>query len=94
MQATLDDEPKAAHASPAETEGARQLSGEHLRIALQLAENVAEIYKTDDEQLERSYQAFFKKLYVTPEWDGATGQAVVRITGGRADRAVGPLAGQ
>jgi hypothetical protein len=94
-QAALDDELEAAHASPAETEGALQLNGEHLRIALQLAENVAEVYKTGDEQLKRSYnQAFFKKLYVTPEWERGRRPSGRVHDRGRTGRAVGTLAGQ
>jgi site-specific DNA recombinase len=81
-QATLDDELEAAHTSLAETEGALQLGSEHLRIALELAENVAEVYKDGDEQLKRSYnQAFFRKLYVTPEWDEDASRMVAKITG-------------
>ena len=81
-QATLDDELDAAHASLVETETTLQLNAEHLRIALELAENVAEVYQGGDQQLKRGYnQAFFTKLYVLPEWDEARGETVVRITG-------------
>jgi site-specific DNA recombinase len=81
-QATLDDELDAAHASLAETEGALQLNATHLRIALELAEDVAAVYQGGNQQLKRGYnQAFFRKLYVTPEWDEAAGQMAVRITG-------------
>ena len=81
-QAALDDELEAAHASLAETEGALQLNATHLRIALELAEAVAAVYQGGDQQLKRGYnQAFFRKLYVTPEWDEAAGQMAVRITG-------------
>ncbi len=81
-QATLDDELDAAHASLAETEGALLLNSEHLRVALELAEDVAGVYRAGAEQLKRSYnQAFFRKLYVLPEWDEDAGQMVVRVTG-------------
>jgi site-specific DNA recombinase len=81
-QAVLDDELEAAHASLAETEGALQLGSQHLRLALELAENVAEVYREGSEQLKRSYnQAFFNKLYVMPQWDEASQQTVVKITG-------------
>jgi site-specific DNA recombinase len=80
-QATLDDELDAAHASLAETEVALQLGSEHLPIALELAEDVAGVYKAGGEPLKRSYnQAFFRKLYVTPEWDEDAGQTVAHIT--------------
>jgi hypothetical protein len=49
-------------------------------MALELADNVAEVYAQADEQTKRGYnQAFFKKLYVIPEWD-EDGQRIVRIT--------------
>jgi hypothetical protein len=35
-----------------------------------------------DEQTKRGYnQAFFKKLYVAPEWDEEQGRGTIRITG-------------
>jgi site-specific DNA recombinase len=81
-QATLDDELDAAHASLVETETTLQLNAEHLRLALELAENVAAVYQGGDQQLKRGYnQAFFTKLYVMPERDEDAGQMVVRITG-------------
>jgi site-specific DNA recombinase len=81
-QAVLEDELAAAHESLAETETALQLDGEDLRIALELAEDAAALYKAGNERTKRGYnQAFFKKLYVMPEWDETQGQMVVRITG-------------
>ena len=81
-QAVLEDELAAAHESLAETETALKLDGEHLRIALELADDAASVYKAGKEQTKRGYnQAFFKKLYVMPEWDETQGQMVVRITG-------------
>ena len=81
-QAILEDELAAAHDSVAETEGSLQISAKDLRIALELAENAAAVYKAATEAVKRGYnQAFFKKLYVMPEWDEAGEQMVVRITG-------------
>jgi site-specific DNA recombinase len=81
-QATLEDELAAAHESLAETEGSLQLNAKHLRIALELAEDAAAVYRAASEQTKRGYnQAFFTRLYVLPEWDEAEGQMVVSITG-------------
>jgi hypothetical protein len=83
-QAKLEEEIAAAHTSLAETEEHLTISAEHLRMALELADNVAEVYAAADEHTKRGYnQAFFKKLYVVPEWDEEEHQTVVRIT--RAD---------
>jgi site-specific DNA recombinase len=80
-QATLEAEIDAAQTSLAETETTLQLDAAMLRMALELAENVAEVYASANERTKRGYnQAFFKKLYVTPEWDDDQGQKVVRIT--------------
>ncbi len=81
-QATLEDELAAAHESLAETEGSLKINAKHLRIALELAENAAAVYSAATEAVKRGYNhAFFKKLYVMPEWDEARGQLRVRITG-------------
>ena len=81
QQATLDDELAAAQDSLAETETTLQLDAAILRLALELAEDVASIYQSGSEQLKRAYnQAFFTKLYVLPEWDEAQGQTVATIT--------------
>jgi site-specific DNA recombinase len=80
-QDALEAELAAAHDSLAETEGALQLDAEHLRLALELAENVAGVYRAGTDQLKRSYnQAFFKRLLIMPEWDEDSGQMVVRVT--------------
>lgn len=80
-QAKLEDELAAAHESLAETEAALQLNAEHLRLALELAEDAAGVYKAGDKQLKRGYnQASFKKLYVMPEWDEEQAQMAVSIT--------------
>jgi hypothetical protein len=70
------------HDSLAESETALKLDAEHLRIALELAGDVAAVYQAASEAIKRGYnQAFFKKLYVLPEWDEQSGQTAVRITG-------------
>jgi site-specific DNA recombinase len=71
----------AAETSLAETEQRLQLDADMLRMALELAEDVAKVYSAASEQTKRGYnQAFFQKLYVTPEWDEDQGQTVVKIT--------------
>jgi site-specific DNA recombinase len=80
-QATLETEIEAARVSLAETEQRLEIDAQHLRIALELADNVAQVYAEADEQTKRGYnQAFFKRLFVVPEWDEDEGQTVVRIT--------------
>ena len=81
-QTVLEDELAAAHESLAETEGSLKINAKHLRIALELAEDAAAVYKAATEAVKRGYnQAFFTKLYVLPEWDETQGELVVRITG-------------
>jgi site-specific DNA recombinase len=81
-RARLKAEIDAAEQSLAETEQRMVLDAQQLRMALRLAENVAEVYDAADEQTRRGYnQAFFKKLYVAPEWDDEQGREVVQITG-------------
>ena len=78
MQAEISN----AEQSLAETEQRLSLDAAQLRMALELAPNVAAVYEEGDADLKRGYnQAFFGKLYVTPEWDEAQGQRVVRISG-------------
>jgi hypothetical protein len=49
---------------------------------LELAENVAAVYADADEATKRGYnQAFFKKLYILPEWDEDANRTVVRVAG-------------
>jgi hypothetical protein len=73
----LQQDITAAETSLAETEQRLQLDADVLRMALELAENVAEVYATADEQIKRRYnQAFFTKLLVAPEWDESSGQTV------------------
>jgi hypothetical protein len=76
----LQAEIAAAEKSLAATEEQLSLDATVLRLALELAEDVAEVYRSGDESLKRGYnQAFFKKLYVMPERDEDTGQPVARI---------------
>lgn len=78
----MQTEIKAAEQSLAETEQRLQLDADTLRMALELAANVAQVYRTANEQTKRGYnQAFFKKLYITPERDEEHRQTVVRVTG-------------
>jgi site-specific DNA recombinase len=76
MQAEI----KAAEQSLAETEQRLQLDADMLRMALELAEDVAAVYATADEQTKRGYnQAFFTKLLVRPEWDDEQEQTIVMV---------------
>jgi site-specific DNA recombinase len=78
----MQNEIKAAEKSLAETEQRLIIEAAHLKMALELAQDIAEVYATADEATKRSLnQAFFKKLYVTPEWDEEECQTIVRITG-------------
>jgi site-specific DNA recombinase len=71
----------AAEASLAETEGRLSFETAQFKMALELAEDVAEVYATADEPTKRSLnQAFFKRLYVMPEWDDEQGQTTAQIT--------------
>ena len=80
-RARMQTEIKAAEESLAETEQRLSLDADMLRMALELAGDVAQVYATADEQTKRGYnQAFFKKLYVVPEWDKGHEQTTVRIT--------------
>jgi site-specific DNA recombinase len=80
-RARMQQEIKAAQQSLAETEQRLTLDADMLRIALELAEDVAEVYASADAATKRGYnQAFFQKLYITPEWDEPTSQTMVRIS--------------
>jgi DNA invertase Pin-like site-specific DNA recombinase len=77
----LQAEIAAAEQSLAETETRLKLGAEELRLALSLAEDVAVVYEKADERTKRGYnQAFFRRIYITPERD-EEGQKIVRITG-------------
>jgi hypothetical protein len=76
----LQTEITAAEDSLTETETRLQIETDQLRMALELAEQVAAVYQAGAEALKRGYnQAFFRKLFVLPEWDDE-GQMVVKIT--------------
>jgi site-specific DNA recombinase len=69
-QDQLQTELDAAHESLAESQRQLEIDLHHLEIALELAQDVAAVYRTADEPTKRRLnQAFFKKLYVMPEWD-------------------------
>jgi site-specific DNA recombinase len=69
----------AAEQSLAETEQRLQIDAAQLRQALELAEDVAQVYQGGDEQTKRGYnQAFFRRIDVMPEWDDA-GEMTVQI---------------
>jgi site-specific DNA recombinase len=75
----MQQEIEAAETSLAETEQRLRLDGDMLRMALELAEDVAQVYASSSAQTKRGYnQAFFTGLFVTPEWDG--NETIVRIT--------------
>ncbi|MGH2911805.1 MAG: recombinase family protein [Solirubrobacteraceae bacterium] len=66
LQAELD----AAHESLAESERRLQIDERDMEMALELAENVGQVYAEASEQTRRSLnQAFFKRLFIVPEWD-------------------------
>jgi site-specific DNA recombinase len=77
----MQQEIKAAEQSLAETEQRLTLDAETLRLALELAEDVARVYAEADDATKRGYnQAFFKKLYITPERDEDLDRTVVRVS--------------
>jgi site-specific DNA recombinase len=79
-RARLGKEIEGAKASLAATEEQLHLDGTVLRMALELAGDVAEVYQQGSKSLKRGYnQAFFKKLYVLPEWDDDSSQIVVKV---------------
>ena len=76
MQADIE----AAELSLAETESKLAFDASLLRMALELATGVGDLYAKADKAMKRRInQAFFKKLLVTPEWDDETGETVVRV---------------
>jgi hypothetical protein len=69
-QAQLQSEIDAARQSLAETDLRLTIDHAQLSMALELVEDVQAAYRVADEQTRRGFnQAFFKKLYVMPEWD-------------------------
>jgi site-specific DNA recombinase len=80
-RARMQTEITAAEESLVETEQRLTLETEHFKAALELAEDVAQVYAEAEDSTKRSLnQAFFTKLYVMPEWDDEQDQTVVRIT--------------
>jgi site-specific DNA recombinase len=76
----MQTEIAAAEQSLAETEQRLQFDADTLRMALELAQDVAQVYTSANDQTKRGYnQAFFQKLYVSPEWDEDQGQTIVQI---------------
>jgi site-specific DNA recombinase len=76
----MQREIETAEQSLAETEDRLRLDAETLRIALELADDVAAFYAAADDQTRRGYnQAFFKKLKVKPEWDEERDELRVRV---------------
>ena len=81
-RARLQDEIHAAEESLAETESRLQIETSELRMALELAEDVAAVYASADEATKRGYnQAFFQKIYVMPEWDYEDRRTIATVTG-------------
>jgi site-specific DNA recombinase len=77
-QAQLLAELDAAHESLAQSERQLTIDTKHLKMALELAENVAQVYAAADEPTKRRLnQAFFKRLFVFPDWED--GQRSARI---------------
>jgi hypothetical protein len=77
----MQTEIEAAEQSLIETEQRLTLETEHFKLALELAEDVAQVYAEAENSTKRSLnQAFFKRLIVMPDWDSEGGKAV-RITG-------------
>jgi DNA invertase Pin-like site-specific DNA recombinase len=77
----MQTEIAAAEQSLAETEQRLQLDATTLRMALELAEDVAQVYRTANKQTKRGYnQAFFVGLYITAEWDEDQGRTNIRVS--------------
>jgi hypothetical protein len=71
---------QAAEKSLAATERQLSLDATLLRMALDLAGDVAKVYREASPARRRGYnQAFFKKLKILPEWDEAAGTTRVRV---------------
>jgi site-specific DNA recombinase len=76
----LQAEIQAAEKSLAATEEQLSLDASMLRMALELADNVAEVYREAPESLRRGYnQAFFKKLKIMPERDEDSSELIARV---------------
>jgi len=76
----MKQEIHAAEQSLTETELRLTIETEQIKMALELAQDVALAYAQADDATKRSInQAFFKKLYVAPEWDEDQGQTTAQI---------------
>jgi site-specific DNA recombinase len=81
-QTELQSEMDAAHRSLAETEERLVINREQIELALELAEDVQAVYRAADEQTRRGYnQAFFKKLYITAEWNEDQAETFAQVSG-------------
>ncbi len=80
-RARMQAEIAAAEQSLAETTQRLQLDAEQLTMALELAQDVAAVYRGADESTKRGFnQAFFKKVYVMPEWEVPATPPKARVT--------------
>jgi site-specific DNA recombinase len=78
----LQTEIASAEDSLAETETRLRIETGQLKMALELAEDVAATYAKADEQTKRGFnQAFFTRLYVIPEPNARAGSATAQIDG-------------
>jgi site-specific DNA recombinase len=76
----MHDEIVAAEQSLIETENRLTIETEHVKMALELAEDVTQVYAQADAPTKRSLnQAFFTKLYLLPEWDEDQEQTIVQV---------------
>jgi site-specific DNA recombinase len=79
-RARLQTEMEAAEKSLAATEAQLSLDATVLRIALELASDVAEVYRTAPDSLKRSYnQAFFTRLWIMPDRDEDSGKLTAGV---------------
>jgi site-specific DNA recombinase len=76
----MDREIVAARKSLAATEQQLNFNAGMLRMALELADDIAEVYKTADPQLKRGFnQAFFKRIYVVGIREKESGGQTVQV---------------
>jgi site-specific DNA recombinase len=81
-QAQLHSELDAARQSLAETDLRMTIDQAQLTMALELVGDVQAAYRQADAQTKRSFnQAFFKKLYITAEWDECLTEAPAQVAG-------------
>jgi site-specific DNA recombinase len=80
-RARLQEEINAAESSLAETEERLTFEAQQFKMALELAQDAAQVYAEASEETKRSLnQAFFRKLYILPEWDEDQGQTDVIVS--------------